>query len=227
MEIQELINSKKLNKKLIDYIVTSILPSYEQNDLGHNIDHIYYVINRSLNFASRLTDIDLNKVFTIAAFHDIGHYLDAKNHEKVSADMLLQDINLKEFFDEEEIRIMSEAVYDHRASLEGDPRSIYGKIISSADRNVVVDLPLKRTYAYRIDKNPEMPLETIIEESRQHILNKFGKKGYATEKMYFEDEEYKIFLEEITALASDEEAFKERYLLINNIDQTHTLAKTK
>ncbi len=72
-------------------------------------------------------------VYTVAAYHDLGHHIDGKNHEKVSAEMLLADENLREFFSEEEIRIMTEAVYDHRASMEGEPRSIYGKIVSSAD----------------------------------------------------------------------------------------------
>ena len=50
--------------------------------------------------------------------------------------MLLKDDMLKQFFTEEEIKIMADAVYDHRASMEEEPRIIYGKIISSADRNV-------------------------------------------------------------------------------------------
>lgn len=44
---------------------------------------------------------------------------------------------------------MSEAIEDHRASLEYIPRSIYGKIISSADRNTSIEDILKRTYEYR------------------------------------------------------------------------------
>ena len=207
----------KINDKLKKYIEENIFPSYKKNDLGHNIDHIKYVINRSLKFASRVEGINYDMVYTIAAYHDIGHYIDAKNHEKVSAEMLLADDNLKEFFTAEEIKIMSEAVYDHRASMEGEPRSIYGKIVSSADRNTLIDVPLKRTYAYRIEHNPKDPIEKIIEESREHIIDKFGKKGYATEKMYFEDLDYKKFLEDISKLAENKEEFKKRYCKINNI----------
>ena len=135
----------QINKKLQDYIENNIFPSYKKNDLGHNLDHVKYVIERSLKFASKVTNINYDMVYTIAAYHDIGHYIDAKNHEKISAEMLLADKNLRTFFSEDEIKIMSEAVYDHRASLEGEPRSIYGKIVSSADRNTLVDVPLKRT----------------------------------------------------------------------------------
>ena len=119
----------KINDKLKTYIEKNIFPSYERNDLGHNLDHIKYVIDRSMRFANEVEGINLDMVYTIAAYHDIGHYIDARNHEKVSAEMLLADENLKEFFTEEEIKTMSEAVYDHRASLEGEPRSIYGKIV--------------------------------------------------------------------------------------------------
>ena len=208
----------QINEKLQYYIEKNIFPSYKKNDLGHNLDHIKYVINRSLQFASMVDSISVDMVYTIAAYHDIGHYIDAKNHEKVSAEMLLVDENLKEFFTEEQIKIMSEAVYDHRASLEGEPRSIYGKIVSSADRNTLVEVPLKRTYAYRLEHNPNDTLDEIIEESRQHIINKFGKKGYATEKMFFEDLDYKQFLEDISNLAENKEQFRRRFMEVNGLN---------
>jgi len=208
----------QINKKLKEYIENNILPSYKKNDLGHNIDHIKYVIERSLKFASTVEDINYNMVYTIAAYHDIGHYIDAKNHEKVSAEMLLADDKLREIFTEDEIKIMSQAVYDHRASMEGEPRSIYGKIVSSADRNTLVEVPLKRTYAYRVEHNPDDTLDEIIEESRQHIINKFGKKGYATEKMFFEDLDYKKFLEDISNLAESEEQFRRRFMEVNGLN---------
>ena len=207
----------KVNKDLKNYIENNIFPSYIKNDSGHNLDHIKYVIDRSMKFASTVDDINFDMVYTIAAYHDIGHYIDAKNHEKISAEMLLNDDNLKDFFDDEQIKTMSEAVYDHRASMEGEPRSIYGKIVSSADRNTLVEVPLRRTYAYRLAHNPELTIEQIIEESRQHIINKFGQNGYATEKMYFEDPDYEKFLEDISLLAENESKFKKRYCEVNNI----------
>ena len=207
----------QINKKLQEYIENNIFPSYEKNDLGHNLDHIKYVINRSLKFASTVDDINYDMVYTIAAYHDIGHYIDAKKHEKISAIMLLADDNLKQFFNEEQIRIMTEAVHDHRASMEGEPRSIYGKIVSSADRNTLLEVPLKRTYAYRVKHNPNDAIDKIIEESRQHIIDKFGKKGYATEKMYFEDLDYKKFLNVISVLAENKEEFRKRFIEVNNI----------
>ena len=208
-----------INNDLKQYIEENIFPSYAKNDLGHNLDHIQYVIGRSLKFAGMVPDINYQMVYVIAAYHDIGHYIDAKNHEKVSSEMLLADQNLSKWFSQEEIKIMGDAVYDHRASLEGEPRSIYGKIVSSADCNTTIDLSLKRTYEYRIKHNPNSSLDEIIEESRLHLINKFGKEGYAKEKMYFPDEEYDAFLKDIAALTSDPTLFRKRYLQVNHLEE--------
>ena len=209
----------KINEKLQIYIENNIFPSYKKNDLGHSLEHIEYVIERSLKFARTLEEINYDMVYTIAAYHDIGHYIDAKNHEKVSAEMLINDENLKNFFTDEQIKIMSEAVFDHRASMDGEPRSIYGKIVSSADRNTLTEVTLKRTYAYGKKHHPDAPLEETIEESRQHIINKFGKKGYATEKMYFEDLDYQKFLEDISSLAENKKEFKKMFLEVNDLNK--------
>lgn len=210
-----------IREELKKYIEENIFTSYDKNEDGHKLDHIMYVIDRSFMFASRVPDVNLEMVYVIAAYHDIGHYIDAENHEKVSGEMLLKDKNLRKFFSEEEIKTMSEAVCDHRASSKNEPRSIYGKIVSSADRNVLVEIPLKRTYSYRKVHSPNSTLDEIIEESRQHLLDKFGKKGYATTKMYFEDEDYKNFLEDITVLASNEEEFKRRFLEVNGLEEEY------
>lgn len=210
-----------IREELRKYIEKNIFTSYEKNEDGHKLDHIMYVIDRSFMFASRVPDINLEMVYVIAAYHDIVHYIDAENHEKVSGEMLLKDKNLKKFFSDEEIKVMSEAVCDHRASSKSEPRSIYGKIVSSADRNVLIEIPLKRTYSYRRTHSPNSTLDEIIEESRQHLLDKFGKKGYATTKMYFEDEDYKKFLEDITVLASNKEEFKRRFLEVNGLEEEY------
>ena len=109
--------------------------------------------------------------------------------------------------------------------MDGEPRSIYGKIVSSADRNTLVEVPLKRTYAYRIKHKPDSQLDEIIEESRMHIIDKFGKKGYATKKMYFEDLDYKKFLKEIAILAENKEAFRKKFIEVNKIDEQKYYAK--
>ena len=215
---------KEINPKLKEYIEEYIFTSYERNEEGYGIEHIKYVIDRSFVFANRIDNIDLNMVYVIAAYHDIGHYIDAKNHERVSAELLLADTHLREFFTEEQIRIMSEAVADHRSSSKKDPRTIYGEIVATADKNVYVDLVLQRTYAYRVEHSPSATLDEIIEESRQHVIDKFGKEGYATKKSYLDDDEYKKFLVDAPKLANDPEKFKKRYMLVNGLNNKMKLA---
>lgn len=202
----------KINDKLKEYIEKNILPIYINNDSAHNIEHANYVIERSLKFASTLDDVNYDMVYTIAAYHDIGHYIDAKNHEKVSSEILLNDSILNEFFTDKEIHTMSEAVYDHRASLEYEPRSIYGKIVSSADRNTSIDITLKRTYKYNKKHHPGYTIDEIVEACRTFIIDKFGKNGYATKKMYFYDEDYEKYLNDISDLIYDKEKFKNIFL---------------
>lgn len=206
-----------IDNELKKYIEENVFPSYSKNDTGHNLEHIKYVINRSLDFAKSIPNINLNMVYTIAAYHDIGHYIDAKKHEEVSAKILLEDKNLKKFFSDEEISIMSEAVADHRASLENDPRSIYGKIVSSADRNTSVDVMLMRTYYYNIKHYPDKNLDELIEMSRTHMKNKFGRNGYAGKKMYFEDEKFIKFLDEVEDLVNNNKKFEQKFKQVNNL----------
>ena len=212
-----------INKDLKEYIETYIFPSYEKNDEAHNLEHIKYVIDRSLKFASKIENINLDMVYVIASYHDIGHYIDAKNHEKVSSEMLLQDKNLSNWFSNSAIKIMADAVFDHRASNNSKPRSIYGKIVSSADRNTNVDDIIKRSFLYHSYHFPSSSVDEIIEGSRLHLIKKFGEQGYAKEKMYFQDEEYNSFLEEMCALTNNPCLFYKRCKEVNHIDEKNKI----
>lgn len=203
-----------INEELEVYIKKKIFPLYLDNDGGHDINHIKYVINRSLKFASIIENINLDMVYVVAAYHDVGEGIDRKNHERVSSEMLWNDIELKKYFNDEEINIMCDAVLDHRASMDGEPRNIYGKIVSSADRNTDVNDILYRTYQYVIKHRGYLEIDEIINRAYLHIQDKFGKDGYAINKIYFEDEEYNLFLENIRTLLSDKNKFKEKYLLV-------------
>ena len=43
-----------INKELKEYIENNIFSEYEKNDKGHNLEHIKYVINRSIKFADTI-----------------------------------------------------------------------------------------------------------------------------------------------------------------------------
>lgn len=217
LEYEDMIEKYKINPKLIKYIEQIVNYHYNLNDKGHGVEHAKYVINRSFEFAYQVESINLEMVYVIAAYHDVAHHIDAKKHETISAKILREDKKLKEFFTDEQIKIMSEAVEDHRSSMETEPRNIYGKIVSSADRNTSVEVTLKRCFAYNRRHFPELNEGEIIEECRKFLLKKFGINGYARSKMYFDDKEYRKYLDDITELASNSEKFSIEIKRINVI----------
>lgn len=197
-----------MNENLIKYIEEKIFPEYSKNEEGHGIKHIKTVIERSKKLSAGF-DVNQDIVYTIAAFHDIGHHIDRKNHEKVSADIFYKDENMKVFFAEEERLIIKEAIEDHRSTLDGEPRSIYGKIVSSADRTILdIDEALKRAYVYGKKHFPEYTEDESRMRVREHYINKYGENGYA--KTFIMDEEYDIALEKFRDLLNNEEEFYKR-----------------
>lgn len=204
-----------MKKELIDYIQNNIFPEYSNNESGHGIEHIKYVINRCLKFAEQFDNINLDMLYTIAAFHDIGHHIDKKNHEIISAKIFYDNDVIKQFFNDEQRIIIKEGIEDHRASSTCIPRSDYGKIISSADRSTDVNEFLKRTHSYTLKHEPDLNNDEIIERAYNHTKDKYGKSGYA--KNYVIDEEYNNFKNQINELLNDKEKFKQYYLQLNNL----------
>lgn len=191
-----------INKELQKHIEEDVFPEYSKNESGHSIEHIKYVIDRSFELIEE-NNLDVNKdmVYVIASYHDIGHHIDAERHEIVSAEIMSKDEKLKDFFNEEELKTIKEAIEDHRASAKKDPRTIYGKIVSSADRNNTVDDCLLRTYTYGKRLNPEATDEELYIRAYDVLQRKFGENGYA--KFYFKDSKYESFLNDIRNLLKD------------------------
>lgn len=195
-----------VNENLKKYVENEILPEYQKNEEAHGRSHIEYVIKRSFELVKEnQLSVDENMVYLIAAYHDIGHHIDRKNHEKVSAEIMEKDQNLIQFFHPEQLQIIKEAIEDHRASAEEEPRSIYGKIVSSADRNSSIEQCFERTYSYGKKHTPEASAKELYERAYEVLKKKFGKDGYA--KFFFKDETYEKFLKDIRELLEDKEKF--------------------
>lgn len=207
---------ENVNNELKNYIEKEIFPIYEKNDKGHNIEHINYVIKRSFDFAKNIPDLDINIVYTVASFHDIGHHIDKDKHEILSAEIFYKNKEMKRFFNDSKRKIIKEAIMEHRASLGYEPKSIYGKIISSADRNVSVTSILKRTHAYTMKHYKNIILNQIINRAYEHISLKFGSDGYA--KVWLVDKEFEKFKENIKELLNDKYKFAIKYMEVNDIE---------
>jgi len=174
----------KINIELKEYITKNIFPFYTQVDEGHNLEnHILPVIEESIALAESQKDdtIDLNIVYTTAAYHDIGLIKERKNHHYYSREFVLADENLNRWFTREQIRTIAEAVFDHRASKRETPRSIYGKIVADSDKNVDLYQILMRTHLCIKTKYPNENLETFekeFEKAYEWVMEKDSKEGY-------------------------------------------------
>lgn len=198
----------QINDELKKYIEEHIFPEYDKNEPAHGIGHIKYVIGRSFELvAENDLDVNPNIVYAVASYHDIGHHIDSKTHEIISADMMFKDENLKSFFSDEERQIIKEAIEDHRASAKDDSRSIYGRIVSSADRNNTVEACLRRTYTYGKKLDPNATDEELFLRAYDVLTKKFGENGYA--KFYFKDSVYEKFLQDLRELLSNKDNYIE------------------
>lgn len=210
-----------VSPEITGYVEDFVFPEYALNDAGHGIEHIRYVVRRSLGFAANLPEdeppVDLDMVFLVAAYHDLAAHVDRDRHEILSAQYLKSDSFLPGRFSPEQMRVMAEAIEDHRGSSDHDPRSIYGRIVSTADRATDMDDFMRRMYAYRRKRFPEMDLAEIEEDTRRHILEKYGDGGYGRKRTYFYDQEFAGFCEEAQRLCSDPEAFHKRFRAANHI----------
>ena len=162
---------------LVEFIETQILPQYTQFDKAHNMEHVTRVIRSSLDLA-RKTGADLNMAYAIAAYHDLGLSGPRAIHHLTSGKILIADARLKRWFSADQLKIMKEAVEDHRASASRAPRSIYGKIVAEADRDIDPETVIRRTIQYGMSNYPQLDKEGHWQRFMQHMDEKYSVNGY-------------------------------------------------
>ena len=216
--------TKNVNQELKDYIKKNIFPEYEKNDGGHNIVHILEVIRRTfaLNDTFKL-GLDDNMMFAMAACHDWGKYIDSDNHPFIAAKNFMNDEFMEKFFDEDERKTIKEAIEDHKSSKEDDPRSVYGKLISSADRNTRIEIVFIRSFFVAHERMPNDEIEGYLDYTIKRLSKRYSLEN--PENMFFEDRTYKEFLQDMRALLKKEEEFKNRYCEVNHISSRKHLVK--
>lgn len=162
---------------LVEFIETKILPQYAAFDAAHNMEHVTRVIRHSLELV-KITGADINMVYTIAAYHDLGMSGPRAVHHLTGGKILATDARLKKWFTAEQLKVMREAVEDHRASASRSPRSIYGKIVAEADRDLDTDIVIRRTIQFGLANYPQLDYEGQYRRFKEHMDNKYSKDGY-------------------------------------------------
>lgn len=197
-----------LNPTLKAYVETEILPRYTHFDKAHQLDHITTVIRQSEAIADMLAqkgiEVDRDMVYTIAAYHDLGIVNGRENHHTDSGKILMADPELKKYFTEEQLLTMKEAVEDHRASSKNEPRSLYGRIVAEADRQIDPRTIVVRTLQYGLEHYPELDKAGHFARAEAHLHEKYGEGGYL--RLWFPESENARKLAELRRLIADRPA---------------------
>ena len=196
------------NPELKHYVEAEILPRYTHFDKAHQLDHITTVIRQSAALADLLerqgVSVDRDMVYVIAAYHDLGIVNGRENHHTDSGKILMADAFLKQFFTPDQLVTMKEAVEDHRASAKNAPRSIYGRIVAEADRQIDPRTIVLRTLQYGLQHYPELDKAGHFARAEAHLHEKYGAGGYL--KLWFPESENSRKLEELRTMMADREA---------------------
>ena len=227
MAAVELRHYPQVSAPLQAYVRESVLPRYDAYDKAHSRSHILSVISQSMELYGRLvekeehgpdgTPLNPDMIFAIAAYHDIGVCEGREFHHLVSGRMLEADTVLRQWFTQEQIRLMREAVEDHRSSNKSWPRSIYGRIVAEADKLIDFDTVFSRAILYARANYPELTDEEIFQKSYGHLLEKYGEGGYM--RLQFSDSPNALRLAELREKLRDQELMRREFALF----QVHPL----
>jgi uncharacterized protein len=190
---------------LVEFIESQILPRYADFDKAHNMEHVTRVIRRSLDMA-RKTGADLDMAYTIAAYHDLGLSGPRAVHHLAGGKILMSDARLKRWFSAEQLQMMKEAVEDHRASASRSPRSIYGKIVAEADRDIEPETVIRRTIQYGLANYPELDTEGHWQRFMKHMDEKYSVNGYI--RLWIQGSENERKLNELRQLIAEPEKMR-------------------
>jgi len=164
---------------------------------SHGIDHCDDVYNLMILLNDKLKYGYSKSVIALAAYtHDL--YSDTKNrsnHHKLAYEHVInRNDDILKTINSETLSLIANAVLEHRASYTGEFSSNLSRLISAADRGLPdYDLHYNRSLVYNDGNHKEVV---------DHLVDKFGRDGYATKKypdFYIEmfKEELEIFFKKI------------------------------
>jgi len=189
----------EIDSNLEKYVEEEIIPRYKDFDKAHKEDHVRNVIREAL-YLSQFYDVDPGMVYVAAAYHDTGLVEGRETHHIVSGRIIRSDNNLLEWFSEEQIETIAQAAEDHRASGE-EPRSIYGRIIAEADRDIQPVRIIRRTVQYSLGHYPELDREGHWKRCLEHFHEKYYYGGYL--KLYVPESHNAAQLQELRDIIDD------------------------
>ena len=155
---------------IMSFVEQQILPRYNAFGRSHGIKN-------SLELANML-GADVDMAYVIAAYHDLGMEGPRAIHHITGGKILAADVRLRKWFTPEQIKIMKEAVEDHRASSSHAPRSIYGKIVAEADRDLEPEVIFTRAIEFGLEHESALSKEQQWRRFCEHMEEKYSANGY-------------------------------------------------
>ena len=198
-------------EKFENYVERVVIPQYAEFDAAHREDHVRSVIARSQELA-KYYDVKPQVLYLAAAYHDLGLSEGRELHHIVSGRKIREDRALRQWFSEDEIELAAEAAEDHRASAKNPPRTIYGKLIAEADRQIVPDTVIRRTVLYGFDHYPEMNRKQMWERTLEHLRAKYAEGGYL--RLWIPESDNAARLEELRGIIRDEKRLRQMFDVI-------------
>lgn len=198
-----------ISPELLEFLEQEIVPRYDAHDAGHQCDHAHYVMNMSQQLAQHYPELDRNMLIVAAAYHDLGLCEGRKLHHVVSARIIRDDKRLLQWFTPEQINVIADAAEDHRASSDHEPRTIYGRIIAEADRQIDGDTIIRRTIQYTLAHYPGLDEAGQYQRFIDHMAEKYAEGGYL--KLWIPESPNAERLAEFRELLKQPEKLKLRY----------------
>ena len=189
------------------FLEKEIVPRYDAFDAGHRRDHAHYVMNESQRLAQHYPTVDRALLLVAAAYHDLGLEIDRKTHHIESARIVREDVRLLQWFTANEIETIAQAAEDHRASSDHEPRSIYGRIVAEADRQIDGDTIVRRTIQFSFKHYPGMDREENYQRFMEHMAEKYAEGGYL--KLWIPESENARRLADFRAILKNPKAIRE------------------
>lgn len=212
LAFQRIGSDSPVRPSLARYVEDNILPKYDCFDKGHMRDHAIYVISEGLRLAGYY-DVNPEIVFAACACHDLGLREDRKTHHLVSGRIIREELPLSEWFSAGEIESIACAAEDHRASLDHDPRSLCGRIVAEADRQIIPETVIRRTVQYGLAHcaspactDPCEEKEFHWQRTLAHLREKYGDGGYL--KLWIPESPNAARLEKLRSIIRNEEELR-------------------
>ncbi len=199
---------QQVSLEIMEFVERQILPRYNAFGESHGLRHVTRVIQNSLRLAD-VTGADIDMVYVIAAYHDLGMEGPRAIHHLTSGKILMADARLKKWFNADQLKVMKEAVEDHRASSSRQPRSIYGKIVAEADRDIDVHEIFLRAIQYGKENDPDKTVEEHWERFAQHMDEKYSNNGYI--KLWIPNSPNEKALKELRNIIEDKKLLRKAF----------------